>query len=504
MGRRMVIGVDFGGSSSKATLLDESGAVVATATREYPSYYPQPGWVEQDPDDYYRAFLGNVRELMEDHGVRGDEIAAIALDAATHMAVLLDEDGKPVRNMIHWSDRRSGSQAEELKREAGELIRQHCCNTLGAAWTLPQLIWLREHEPEALRRTKRICFAKDYVRSRITGDFCTDHIEAMGALLADDRTEQWQADLCALAGLRVEQLPEIRRPQELAGTVNAETAAACGLTAGTPVLVGTTDTVLEVYASGVIAENSATVKLATAGRICPITRGPIPSHQFFNYKHLVPGLWYPGTGTRSCAASYTWYRNVFGDGEQLRAKELGKSAYQMLNDAAEQVDCGCGGLFFHPYLLGEMTPYYDDRLRASFTGVAMHHTKGHFSRAVMEGVAYSMKDCALEIEKAGVPLGDCRLIGGGAKGRLWRQIMADVLNRPLIYTESNDSSLGAAMLAGTVMGLFSDYEDSIAKCVRITEVVQPDPEHIPVYEKGFRIYRAMQQALAEVYHQYEA
>lgn len=503
MGKRLVIGVDFGGSASKATLLDETGVVVAAATQEYPSYYPQPGWVEQDPDDYYSAFAANVRNLMNTPGVHPSDIAAISLDAATHMAVLMDEDGRPVRHMIHWSDRRSGEQAARLNREAGDLIRRHCCNTPGAAWTLSQLIWLQEHEPEALRRTKRICFAKDYVRGKITGVFCTDHIEAMGALLADDKTEQWVAELCALAGIQLEQLPEIRRPQDLAGTVNAETAAATGLAEGTPVLVGTTDTVLEVYASGVIAENSATVKLATAGRICPVTRGPIPSHQFFNYKHLIPGLWYPGTGTRSCAASYTWYRNVFGDGEQLRAKELGKNTYQLLNEAAEQVSPGCDGLFFHPYLLGEMTPYYDDQLRASFTGVAMHHTKGYFSRAVMEGVAYSMKDCALEIEKAGVPLGDCRLIGGGAKGKLWRQIMADVLNRPLIYTESNDSSLGSAMLAGTVMGLFSSYEDSIKKCVRITEILQPDSEHVPIYEKNFQIYKALQRALAEVYHQYE-
>lgn len=211
MGKRLVIGVDFGGSASKATLLDETGVVVAAATQEYPSYYPQPGWVEQDPNDYYSAFAANVRNLMNTPGVHPSDIAAISLDAATHMAVLMDEDGRPVRHMIHWSDRRSGEQAARLNREAGDLIRRHCCNTPGAAWTLPQLIWLQEHEPEALRRTKRICFAKDYVRGKITGVFCTDHIEAMGALLADDKTEQWVAELCALAGIQLEQLPEIRR-----------------------------------------------------------------------------------------------------------------------------------------------------------------------------------------------------------------------------------------------------------------------------------------------------
>ena len=258
---------------------------------------------------------------------------------------------------------------------------------------------------------------------------------------------------------------------------------------------------MEVYASGAVSQGCATVKLATAGRICPITDRPIPSHQFFNYRHVIPGLWYPGTGTRSCAASYKWYRDVFGEAEQAKAQEQNTSAYEVLNRAAEQVPAGSENLFFHPYLLGEMTPYYDDSLRASFTGIAMHHGKGHFSRAVMEGVCYSMRDCLEEIKKQNISVQEYRVIGGGAKGKLWRQILADVLNMELTSTRDNDSSLGAAMLAGVATGLFDSFAESVQKCVTVADVVRPIEQNVEIYDRGFANYKRIQKAMAEVYHQ---
>lgn len=501
MARKMTIGVDLGGSSSKATLLDEDGTVLATASREYPSHCPQPGWMEQNADDLYAAFVHNVREVLAKAGVRGEDIAAVAVDAATHMAVFTDENDRPLRPVIHWSDRRSTRQAQWLREHHGDLIRRFSCNSVSAAWTLPQILWLNENEPEVLKRTRRIYFAKDYIRHRLTGDFCTDYIEAMGAMLADDSVCRWSRELCALANVDPAMLPEIKAPSDIAGYVLPAAAAETGLSTGTVVVVGATDTALEVYASGAVEEGCATVKLATAGRICPVTTGPIPSHQFFNYKHVIPGLWYPGTGTRSCAASYKWYRDVFGDYEKECARKEGCDPYELLDREAGQVPPGSDNLFFHPYLLGEMTPYYDDSLRASFTGAAMHHTKGHFTRAVLEGVAYSLRDSLEEVYAQNIPVRQFRIIGGGAKGALWRQIVSDVLAQPLIYTRNNDSSLGSAMLAGVAVGMFRSHAESVEKCVQISDTVEPIPEHAAVYEKGFRTYRAIQRALAEVYHQ---
>lgn len=498
---RMTLGIDMGGSSSKATLIDETGKVLATSTKEYPSYSPHAGWLEQDADDLVEAVFYNIRMCLERSGVRPEQIAAVAVDAATHMAVLCDEENRPIRHFIHWSDARSSQESMQLRQMYGELLAQRCVNSVGAAWTLPQLIWLREHEPETFRGIKRIYFAKDYVRSKLTGDFCTDYIEAMGAMLANDHTMQWDAQLCSLAGIDPGILPPIKNPTDIAGYVTEQAAEQTGLKVGTPVIVGTTDTVLEVYASGAVEAGCATVKLATAGRICVITDSPIHNRQFFNYRHIVPGMWYPGTATRSCAACYKWYRDVFGKAEKIEAAETGTDAYKLLDREAEAIPPGSENLFFHPYLLGEMTPYYDDQLRASFTGIGMHHTKGHFSRALMEGISYSMRDCLEEIKKQNVTVNDYRLIGGGAKGKLWRQILADILGMPLTITKNNDSSLGSAMLAGVAVGVFSDFADSVAKCVEVVDVVYPNAENQAIYEKGFATYRKIQAAMAKVYHE---
>lgn len=500
MAEKLLLGVDLGGSSSKATLIDSQGNVLATASREYPAYSPKPGWLEQDADDLFDAVIVNIKACIEKAGIDGKAISALAIDAATHMAVLCGADDKPLRRFIHWSDARSGAQTRFLKENCSELLRESSVNSVSPAWTLPQMMWLRENEPEVIKNTRRVYFAKDYVRHRITGDFCTDSIEAMGAMLCNDHTSRWVPELCELAGVSADMLPEIKQPGDIAGFVLPEIAAATGLAAGTPVITGTTDTALEVYASGAIAEGCATVKLATAGRICPITSGPIASHQFFNYRHVIPGLWYPGTGTRSCAASYKWYRDIFGTDESRIAEEKGTSAYEVLNRAAEAVPAGSEKLYFHPYLLGEMTPYYDDKLRASFVGAGMHHTKGHFTRAVMEGISYSMRDCLEEIKAQKIAVSEYRIIGGGAKGKLWRQILADVLATPLTSTVDNDSSLGSAMLAGVATGVFADFDDSVKKCVTVADVVTPIPENVEIYEKGFKDYRTIQKALAEVYH----
>ena len=499
MAKQLLLGIDFGGSSSKATLLESSGRIVASSTREYPSYFPYSGWYEQDADELFDALVFNVRAILRDSGVDSAEICGVCVDAATHMAVLCGEDDRPLRRFLHWSDCRSGKEAAALKAQYGDLLTAHTVNSVSAAWTLPHLLWLRENEPEVLEKTKRIYFLKDYLRHRLTGDFCTDSVEAMGAILADDHSGTWCPALCAIAGIDVSMLPEIKAATDLAGHITEDAARLTGLRAGTPVIVGAPDTALEVFASGAVAEGMATVKLATAGRICPITDRPIPSFQFFNYRHVVPGLWYPGTGTRSCAASYKWYRDTLGTAEAAEAAARGESAYELLNRAAEQVPPGCEGLIFHPYLLGEMTPYFNDDLCASFTGIRASHGKGAFTRAVMEGVAYSMRDCLEEIRAQDIRVEQYRLIGGGAKGRLWRQILSDVLAMPLTCTMDNDSSLGSAMLAGVALGVFDSYRDSVEKCVVVSDQVTPIAANIPIYEKGFQRYRKIVRALSEIY-----
>lgn len=483
-----LLGVDFGGSSSKATLLGEDGRVYASASREYPTYYPQNGWAEQDADDSYEAMLLIIRDILAQTGVSPSDIVALALDAATHTVVLLGADDRPVRRAIYWTDARAAEQSARLKAEHGAEIMRLCYNGVSSLWTLPQLVWLREHEPEVLPKTRKVMAMKDYVRFRLTGDYVTDPIEAMGGLLLDVAKNAWSPFLCGLAGIDAAILPPIVSPTDLLSPLTLQAQADTGLTARTAVIVGATDTAMEVYAAGAVAVGHATVKLATAGRICPITDHALVDPRLVTYRHVVEGLWYPGTATKACAASNRWYRDTFG------------GSFDENTAAAASIPCGSEGLFFHPYLQGEITPYLDDRLRASFTGAAGFHTKAHFNRAVLEGVAYSMKDCLETLRALQVAPTQAVAIGGGAKSALWRQILADMLNIPLTTVENVDSSLGSAMLAGVATGVFRTHADAVRTCVRVNGVTEPQPDAAAFYADRFPLYKAIQAALAPIYH----
>ncbi|MBQ7183576.1 MAG: xylulokinase [Clostridia bacterium] len=485
---KYLLGVDFGGSSSKATLLGEDGKVYASASREYPTYYPHNGWAEQDIFDSYHALMGNIREILESTGIDPKDVAALALDAATHSAVLVGEDGMPVRRVIYWTDSRAGEQASRLKKELGNKLLEECYNGVSSLWTLPQLMWLKENEPETLKKTRHIMAVKDYLRYLLTGDIATDSIEAMGFMLLDARNSAWSEELCALAGVDPAVMPPIVDPMAFMPPLTLKAQRDTGLTEDTRVIAGATDTVMEVYASGAVKAGQATVKLATAGRICPITDHAVVDPRLVTYRHVVKGLWYPGTATKACATCNRWYRDTFG------------GQYEEMSAAAAKIPRGCEGLFFHPYLQGEITPYLDDRLRASFTGAAGFHTRAHFNRAVLEGVAYSMKDCFEVLKSLSIAPTEAAAIGGGAKAPLWRQILADVLDIPLRTVENVDSSLGSAMLAGVAVGVFRDHEDAVKKCVRVTGVTEPDPEGVKYYADRFDIYKQIQAALAPIYH----
>ncbi len=485
---KYMIGADFGGSSSKATLLGEDGRVVATASCEYPTYYPHSGWAEQDPEDSWKAFVLNVRELLAKSGVSASDISAISLDAATHTAVLLDQDDRPVRNAIYWTDTRSSAEAAELREKFGEEITKLTFNSVSSLWTLPQLLWLSRHEPENLARVDKIMAVKDYIRYRLTGDFVTDDIEAMGFLLLDANTNTWSERLCEMCGITTSKMPPIVRPHEKLSPIRREVLEETGLSENTIVIAGTTDTVMEVYAAGANRLGEATVKLATAGRICSITDHAVVDPCLVTYRHVIDGLWYPGTATKSCAASNRWYRDTFGG-------DFGE-----MSAAAATIARGSDGLFFHPYLQGEITPYRDDKLRASFVGATGHHTKAHFNRAVLEGIAYSMKDCYATLKQLGIAPSSAVLIGGGAKAPLWRQIMADMLGIPLRTVEDVDSSLGSAMLAGVASGVFASHQEAADKCIRLKDEILPDPKGVSFYEEQFALYKAIQAALAPIYH----
>ncbi|MBQ9071441.1 MAG: xylulokinase [Clostridia bacterium] len=485
---KYLLGIDFGGGASKATLLSEDGRIVAENTVEYPTLYVENGACEQSPDDWIEALIKNSKAVLEKSGIAAEDIAAIAIDSATHTFLACDKDSKPLRNAIHWTDSRSVKHARELYEKCGEEIFKKTFHKPDTIWTLPQLLWLREREGELFGKIGRIFFEKDYIRYFLTGVYCTDYIEAEGSMLFDSVNMRWDGELCALCGIDVSILPEIRKPTDIIGCVTEAAAEATGLKAGTPVITGTTDTAMEVFASGAVEAGDVTVKLATAGRICVITDRPYPDRHMINYSHIIDGLWYPGTGTKSAAASYRWYRDTFG------------GDYASLNEGAEKVNIGCDGLMFHPHLNGELTPYADPKLSASFIGVRATHTKAHFTRAVLEGVSLSLLDCKTYLDSLNIPYKkEATLIGGGAKGKLWASITADALGMVLKTTESSDSSLGSAMLAGVAVGIFKSAKDAVSLCVKQKEIIYPNHENTEKYKQLFTKYKKVHDALAPIY-----
>ncbi len=486
---RYLLGIDFGGGASKATLLCEDGEITATHTTEYPTAYPQPGYAEQDPADWVKATCANIAGVLEKSGIAPSEIAAVSLDAATHTAVILDEDFNVVRPAIYWTDTRSKPQVQYLKENFGKVIEREVLHKADTIWSLPALLWIKENEPENWAKTKKILFAKDYVRHQLTGDYVTDFIEAEGSMMFDINTMQWSKTLCDVLELDTAMLPKIVKPTDIVGKITDEAAVLTGLCAGTPVLCGTTDTVMEVFASGAVAKGQMTLKLATAGRICVVTDKPYPDTHLINYSHVIDGLFYPGTATKSCAASYRWFRDTFGED------------YAELDRQAASVPIGAEGVIFHPYLNGELTPYANPNLCADFTCVRASHTKAHFARAVLEGVTMSMLDCMNTLASMQIPHTDSAvIIGGGGKSPLWRQMVSDALSLKLVEMKHTDSSFGSAMLAGVAIGIFESPAQAVKQCNQIVSETHPHAENTKKYADVFKKYKAIQKALEPIYN----
>ena len=307
-------------------------------------------------------------------------------------------------------------------------------------------------------------------------------------MLFDTARGVWSEELCVLAGISTNMLPPVVKPTDVIGAVTGSASELTGLKEGTPVICGTTDTVMEVLAAGAVNLGATTVKLATAGRICVITDKPYPDRDVVNYSHVKDGLWYPGSATKAAASSFRWYRDTFG------------GDYRELDTGAENAPVGCDGLRFHPYINGELTPYADPKLCGSFIGIRSTHTKGHFTRSVLEGVAFSLLHSKKKLISLGVPCPNtATLIGGGAKSPLWSQIVADCLDMELVITESSDSSLGSAMLAGVAMGVFASFDEAVEKCIHVKRRVTPNPENTKIYNEIFDEYVRVHDALAPIY-----
>ena len=492
------LGIDFGTGGCKITAVSQYGALLGEASTEYRTFFDHPGWSEQEPADWYSSMCASLKKLRE-NSLDFRKIRAISFDGSTHNAVLLDEHMTPVRRTIMWTDQRSTQECAFLRENFGEKIFETAFQMPAPTWTLPQMMWLKKHEPEVLKKTKHVLFVKDFVRYLVTGHAATDHIEAQGTLFFDMKKRSWAEELVKLSGLEKAALPELVEPADAVGKVTAEAAAETGLPEGTLVVCGTSDSAAEDYGAGAVEEGDCIVKLATAGNVNVMTSLPRPFRTTLTYSHVVPGMWYTVSATNAAALCQRWFRDAFCGEEKREGEKSGLKAYALMDRLAESSGPGANGVVFHPYLQGERSPYWDPRLRASFTGVSIRSTKGDFIRALLEGVAYSLRDCYGTIEEMGLPVKRIFLIGGGARSRLWSEIVCNVFDLPLLVPTPGDASFGTALIAATGAGVFPDCREAVRKCLHIDREVRPDANKAEFYRKGFGTYREIHDALAPLY-----
>jgi xylulokinase len=395
MKKDLLLGIDFGTGGCKVTLIDTAGAHIASCSGEYATSHPHHGWAEQNPADWYSTMCRVLKELNP--GQYG-KVIALSLDSYTHGAVLLDENMQVIRPTIIWTDQRSVDECEFLNNHHRDLIFKTAYQMPAPTWTLPQMMWLRDNEINTLPKVRHISFVKDYIRFLLTGSLSVDYIEAQGTLFFDVENRRWSKRLCDIAGINIDTLPPIVNPTDIAGELSRQAAADTGLEAGTKIIVGTSDSAIEDYAAGAVKPGQCILKLATAGNVNVMTSEAHPHPETLTYSHVVPGMWYTVTATNAAAICQRWFRDNFCAAEIAEAKRTGINVYELINREAEKSPVGANNVFFHPYLMGERSPYWDSNLRASFTGMNMATTKSDCARALLEGVAFSLKDCYRTIE----------------------------------------------------------------------------------------------------------
>ncbi len=484
---KTLLGIDYGTGGCKVTVLGTDGSFAGEASVEYKTYHDHPGWSEQEPQDWWDALCAALRKL-KDKGVDLSSVAAAALDGSTHNAVLMDAGYRPLRRTIMWTDQRAVAECATLRDTMGEKIFEAAYQMPAPTWTLPQMMWLKAHEPDVLARTEHVLFVKDYVRYLLTGHAATDRIEAQGTLFFNMAKMDWDEELVMMAGLRPANLPPFIAPTDVAGRVTAAAAAATGLPEGMPVVCGSSDSAVEDSGAGAVEPGDLILKLATAGNVNSMTAAAHPHPKTLTYSHIVPGMWYSVSATNAAALCQRWMRDTWGFAN-----------YAAMDAEAATSPIGANGVFFHPYLQGERCPYWDPDLRASFTGVSIASTRGDFCRALLEGVAFSLRDCYGTLEEMDLPVARIFLIGGGARSRLWSEIVCNVFNRPVSVPTPGDASFGACLLAGTGIGVFTDVKDAVAKCLHVDRTIAPDPASAARYDALYATYRKIHDALAPVY-----
>ena len=484
------LGIDTSTTSSKALIINESGQVLAATSCPHTLNTPRPLWSEQNPLEWWDAVAGSIRAALQKAGVRGDEISAVGLTGQMHGLVLLDEDGEVLRPAILWNDQRTQAQCDEIHRRIGrEKFIQITGNVALTGFTAPKILWVAQNEPEIYARARHVLLPKDYIRYRLTGEYAMDKADGSGTVLFDLRARNWSDEVLAALDIPKAWMPPTYEGSQFTGRVSTEAAALTGLKAGTPVAGGGGDQAAQAVGVGAVEPGVVALTVGTSGVVFATTPSALiePEGRLHAFCHAVPGMWHFMGVMLSAAGSLQWYRDTLAPA---------MSFDELLNEA-QAVPAGSEGLLFLPYLSGERTPHPDPLARGAFIGLTLRHTRGHMTRAVLEGVAFGLKDIFTLIQNAGLGgITQVRASGGGTKGALWRQILASVLEAELVTVNTTEgAAYGAALLAGVGAGNWPNEISACHAAVKLIGSTSPEPAQIEVYRSAYSIYRELYPAL---------
>jgi xylulokinase len=489
------LGIDVGTGGTRAVLINAEGAIVASATSHHaPFASPRTGWAEQDAGDWWRAAQEAVRALVSKDGVRAEEIMAVGLSGQMHGAVLMDERGEVLRPSIIWCDQRTDAECRALTESVGaERLIELTLNPALTGFTLPKMLWVREHEPEIWERVRTVLLPKDYVRFKLTSERATDVADASGTLLFDVARRGWSKEMLAAVEMSESLLPRAYESMEVTGAISAEGARATGLREGTKVVAGAGDQAAGAVGMGIVRAGAVSATIGTSGVVFAATDRPAldPSGRVHTFCHAVPNRWHVMGVTQGAGLSLRWFRDQFG-----ASVETERDPYEELMEEAAPVVEGAGGLLWAPYLMGERTPHLDPHARAALVGLTANHTRAHIVRAILEGVAFSLRDTFEIFKEMKVPVESIKLGGGGARSSLWRQIQADVYGHEVETVKAEEgAAYGAALLAGVGGGAWADVEAACEQVVEVAARLSPRPAIVERMNQQYQAYRALYPAL---------
>jgi len=494
MAKQLLLGLDVSTTGAKALLIDAEGGIVASATTPQSVSTPKPLWSEQNPLDWWDGITKSIRQALKDANAAGDDVVAVGMTGQMHGLVMLDENGTVLRPAILWNDGRTGAQCDEIRARLGkDRLIQITGNDALAGFTAPKILWVQEEEPDVYAKCKHILLPKDYIRYRLTGDYASDRAGGAGTILFDLKTRTWSPEMLDALEIPAEWLPPTYEGPDITGTVSGEAAEATGLKAGTPVVGGGGDQAAQAVGVGAVISGVIALTVGTSGVVFASTPEAYiePEGRLHAFCHAVPGQWHFMGVMLSAAGSLQWYRDTLAPND----------SFDKLTSEAESIAPGSGGLIFVPYLTGERTPWPDPLARGGFVGLTVRHTRGHLTRAVMEGVAFGLKDSFTLIQGAGLgEIAEVRVSGGAAKSDLWRQIMADVLDTELLSVNTTEgAAFGAAICAAVGAGLYSDVPSACEAMIKVTDSTKPG-ENAAAYSDYYGVYRAQYPALKETFH----